>query len=319
MNKKFLVTGGAGFIGSYVTKALIEAGNDVVIFDNLSTGRRERIHPKATFIEGDIRDVKALAQAVGGQGADGARGVDGIFHLAALPSVPYSIEHPEETNEINAQGTVNVLEVARITKNTQNAKGVSVPVVFSASSAVYGDQDTLPLTEDMTARPMSPYAEQKYASELSCTEYSKTRGVPTGILRYFNVYGTGQPGEGAYANVIAKFRVFTETGRPLTITGDGSQTRDFVHVTDIARANLIAMDILLDPTRASVISGIPINIGSGKASSVKEIAHMFGGEIQYIPARVEPKNSLADITRAKKLLGWEAKVSLEEGISMLIK
>jgi len=293
MKTKVVVTGGAGFIGSNLVKALVENDFDVHVIDNLSAGKRERVHPKATLHEVDVRSRAEIEPVISG--------ATFVFHLAALPKVQYSIENPEESNDVNATGTMNVLIAAQ--------KAGVKKVVYSASSAVYGDQETMPLHEDLPAQPKSPYGLQKYIGELMCKTWSAVYGLPTVCLRYFNVYGPGQSEEGAYALVIARFLKQKREGKPMTITGDGEQSRDFVSVHDIVRANILAAQ------SEKVGKGESINIGSGKSYSVNTIAQMIGGPTEFIPARLEPKHSLADNSRARELLGWEPKVNFEEGMA----
>lgn len=278
---KVVVTGGEGFIGTHVAHELVSKGYEVEVVD-IKSGK-------------DIRRDEDLQAAF--------VGATFVFHLAALPRVPYSLEHPVETHETNVTGTLKVLQAAK-------EAGVK-RVVFSASSSAYGNQDAMPLTESMEARPMSPYALQKYVGEQYCALYSEVYGLETVSLRYFNVYGPGASAEGAYALVIAKFLEQRVQGKPMTITGDGTQTRDFTHVRDVVAANILAA------ISKNVGKGEVINIGAGKNASVKEVADLIGGEVAYIPARLEPKDTLADNTKAQKLLGWEPQVSLEEGIKEL--
>ncbi|MBP9711112.1 MAG: NAD-dependent epimerase/dehydratase family protein [Candidatus Pacebacteria bacterium] len=280
---KAVVTGSSGFIGTHLCKALREKGWGVVEVD-IEKGI-------------DVRDVKVLDQAF--------KGADYVFHLAALPRVQYSIENPAETHEINVSGTLNVLLAAR------NA-GVK-KVIYSASSSAYGDQDTMPLKEDMPARPQSPYALHKYMGEHYCRVFSEIYGLPTVSLRYFNVYGPGASAEGAYALVIARFLQQRIEGKPMTITGDGTQTRDFTHVYDVVKANLLAAE------SEKVGKGEVINIGVGKNASVNRVAELIGGPVEHVPARLEPHDTLADNSLAKKLLGWQPNVSLEDGIAELKK
>lgn len=292
---KVVVTGGAGFIGSNLVDALIGEGFDVHVIDNLSWGKKENVNKKAKLHIADITDLEKIKPIF--------RGAEYVFHLAALPRVQYSIEHPDITNEANVKGTLNVLI---------SAKDAGVKrVVYSASSSAYGDQKIMPLKEDMRENPKSPYGLQKFIGELYCKLFTEVYGIPTVSLRYFNVYGPRQSAEGAYALVIAKFMKQKAEGKPMTITGNGKQTRDFTHVSDIVRANILAMK------SKKVGKGESINIGCGKNQSINKIAKLLGGEVAYIPARLEPKDTLADNKLAKKLLGWVPKVSIEEGIRML--
>ncbi len=290
-----IVTGGAGFIGSNLTKALIEKGCNVHVIDNLSNGKKEQVHSKAIFHKADICNLSEIQPLF--------KGVDYVFHLAALPRVQFSIEHPIETNEVNVTGTLNVLVAAKDAKVKK--------VIYSASSSAYGDQDTMPLVESMTAKPKSPYGLQKYIGELQCRVFTEVYGLPTVSLRYFNVYGPNQNDEGAYALVIAKFLAQVKRGEPMTIVGDGKQTRDFTNVRDVVRANILAME------SAKVGKGEVINIGAGRNMSVEDIARIIGGTTDRIPARLEPKNTLADNSLARKLLGWEPTITVEEGIAEL--
>jgi len=293
MNKeKVVVTGGAGFIGSNLAAQLLSEGFEVHIVDTLIGGKKERVPNEAHLHKVDIRSKEELLPIF-----DGAQYV---FHLAALPRVQYSIEFPEETSSVNVLGTLSVLEAAR---------AMSVKkVVYSASSSAYGDQEKLPLTEDMEARPKSPYGLQKRIGEEYCAVWSEVYGLPTVSLRYFNVYGPGQSDDGAYALVIAKFLKSRREGKQLTITGNGEQTRDFTHVRDVVSANILAA------RSEKVGKGEIINIGAGANQSIKYIAELIGGEVEYIDARLEPKNTLADNSRAQDLLGWVPTISIEEGI-----
>lgn len=292
---KVVVTGGAGFIGSNLVSLLVAKGFDVAVIDNLSAGRAERLPKEVTLHVADICDAEAIEPLF-----DGATYV---FHLAAIPAVQYSIEEPVMTNEVNVKGLINVLVAAQKT-------GVK-RLVYSASSAAYGDQEQMPLVESMMAMPKSPYALQKYIGELYCRLWSQLHGLETVSLRYFNVYGPGQSSEGDYALVIAKFLKQRALDLPMTVTGDGEQTRDFVHVRDVACANLLAM------TSDKVGKGEVINIGAGQNYSVNYVASLIGGPISYIAARFEPQNSQADNSLARDLLNWSPELSIEQGIEEL--
>ncbi|KKW20824.1 MAG: UDP-glucose 4-epimerase [Parcubacteria group bacterium GW2011_GWA1_51_12] len=280
---KVVVTGGAGFIGTHVCDALRKEGYEVVSVD-IKTGD-------------DVRDTEKMRTMFAG--------AEFVFHLAALPRVQYSIEHPQETHDTNVNGTLSALMAA------QDA-GVK-KFIYSASSSAYGDQPVMPLVEMMPARPKSPYGLQKHIGELYCRLWSEVYGLPTVSLRYFNVYGPGASAEGAYALVIAKFLQQRIDGKPLTITGDGTQTRDFTHVRDVVRANLLAAE------SPNVGHGEVINIGAGKNASVNKVAELIGGPVEQVVARLEPHDTLADNTLAKKLLGWEPQVTLQQGIAELKK
>ena len=297
MATKVVVTGGAGFIGSHVADALIERGFDVHVIDNLSSGKRERLNPKAVLHEVDIRDKGALGPIF----AD----AQFVFHLAALARVQPSIKDPQPSHDSNINGTFNVLQAA----SKANVKRV----MYSASSSAYGNQDRLPLTEDMTPRPMSPYALQKLVGEYYCRLFSALYGLETVSLRYFNVYGPRQTtaSDGPYATVVGIFLEQRQNGQPLTIVPDGEQRRDFTHVRDVVAANLLAMD------SPRVGHGEVVNIGTGRNYRVREIANLIGGSTVFVEPRVEPKETSADITKARELLGWEPRERFEDGIAEL--
>lgn len=295
--KKVVVTGGAGFIGSHLVEELILHHYEVHVIDNFSAGKREHVPAAAHLHEQDIRDREAITPII--------KGAQYVFHLAAMPQVQYSIEEPVITHEVNVTGLLNVLVAAQ--------QGGVKKVIFSASSAAYGNQRHMPLTEEMPAEPLSPYGLHKYLGERYCRVWSEVYGLPTVSLRYFNVYGPRSNPQGPYASVIGKFIMQHEAHEPLTVTGDGTQTRDFVHVRDVVRANLLAAE------STQVSQGEVMNIGSGSAQSVRRIAELVGGEILYLPARLEPKESRADISRARQLLGWAPAVAFEEGLKELLK
>lgn len=294
-NNKVVVTGGAGFIGSHVADALIERGFDVHVIDNMSGGKKENVNGKASLHVADVRDLAAIKPII--------KGAKFVFHLAALPRVQYSIEHPAETNEVNVIGTQNVLIAAH--------EGGVKRVVYSASSSAYGDQPTMPLVETMPPNPKSPYGLHKYVGEVYARVWQSVYGLETVSLRYFNVYGPRMNPDGAYPLAIGKFFKQRKAGQPMTIWGDGTQTRDFTHVRDVVRANLLAAE------SKKVGKGEVINIGAGKNVSILEVAKMIGGPIVYEPPRIEPHDTLADNSLAKKLLGWMPEVTLEEGIAEL--
>jgi len=296
--QKIVVTGGAGFIGAHIVDALVERGDDVHVVDNFAGGKRaDRINPNATYHEVDVRDYDKLAPIVAGAAY--------VFHEAALPRVQYSIEHPQETFSVNVEGTVSVLRAAH--------EGGVQRLVYAASSSAYGDQEKLPLSEDLPAQPKSPYGLQKYIGEMTCRLWSEVYGLRTVSLRYFNVYGPRFDPDGAYALVIGKFFKQRKEGLPLTITGDGTHTRDYTHVRDVVRANLLAMG------SPNVGKGELINIGAGRNVSVNDLAALIGGPSVYIEPRLEPAHTLADNSLARKLLGWEPTTRLEEGIAELKK
>jgi len=294
---KVLITGGAGFIGSNLVDRLIEKDHEVLVIDNLSTGKKENLNPKAKFFNLDLRDFEKIKPIF--------EGVDFVFHLAALPRVPLSVAKPRETNEINITATLNTLVAAKDAKVKR--------FVYSSSSSIYGVGNDLPLKESMTVLPISPYALQKYVGELYCRIFSSDLyNLPTVSLRYFNVYGPRQPEQGSYVPVIGLFLTQKKKGLALTITEDGEQTRDFTHVSDVVNANILAME------SDKVGKGEAINIGAGENYTVNRIAELVGGETKYIPARPgDIRETLADISLAKELLGWEPKISLEQGINQL--
>src|SRR6185312_2683736 len=305
--EKVVVTGGAGFIGSNLVDVLVERKFDVHsidkevevhVIDNYAGGKRnDRINPKATYHDADIRDYDAIAPIIAG--------AKYVFHEAALPRVQFSIENPELTFSVNVAGMVSVLRAA-------HEGGVS-RVVYAASSSAYGDQEVMPLTEDLPAMPKSPYGLQKYIGELSCKLWYDVYGLSTVSLRYFNVYGPKFDPEGAYVLVIGKFLKQKKEGTPLTITGDGTQTRDFTHVSDIVRANLLAAE------SPNVGKGEVMNIGAGRNVSVNDLAALIGGPSVHVEARLEPHDTKADNRKAKELLDWEPMVKLEDGIAELKK
>ncbi len=287
---KCLVTGGAGFIGSNLVDELIKRGDEVIIIDNLSTGRKENLNSDAEFYEVDIRDLEKIKPLF--------KSVDYVFHLAAFARVQPSIADPITANDINLNGTLNVLTAAK----DANVK----KVVYSASSSAYGDQEKMPLREDMPAHPLSPYGLQKYVGELYCRLFSEIYGLSTVSLRYFNIYGKRQLLQGAYCLVMGIFVRQRKNNEPMTITNDGEQRRDFTSVIDAVKANILAA------ASDKVGKGEVINIGRGKNYSVNELAKMIGGPVKNIGPRIEPKETLADNSLAKELLGWEPTVELPE-------
>ncbi len=292
----YLVTGGAGFIGSHLVEALVRAGHRVRVLDNCSTGSREHLPLRAELIVADITNYDAIRPAF--------HGVDGVFHIAGLPNVQRSMDQPKETHDVNLTGTLHVLEAAR-------AAGVR-RVVFASSAAVYGDQDVLPSHEGMEPRPKSPYALHKFVGEEYCRSYARMGATETVCLRFSNVYGPRASEAGAYANVIPIFLRQRAAGQPLTITGDGAQTRDYIHVTDAVQAAIAAM------TQPTVGKGEAINVSSNVERSVNDIARLIGGPVQRIAHRIEPRRMRLDNHRAQELIGWEPRVALGDGIRELL-
>jgi len=271
---KCLVTGGAGFIGSHLADRLIKDGYKVVVIDNLSTGKLENINLKADFLHQDINDDFDCSE------------IDYIFHLAALPRVEYSIQNPVETNKVNVNGTLNVLEQAK--------KGKVKKVIFSSSSAIEGIKGKVQI--------LSPYALQKWIGEQYCKLYSDIYNLDTISLRYFNVFGERQDPSSPYSGVISIWKEQLEKEKPLTITGDGTQTRDFIHISDVVEANIRAMKLK--------VKGV-YNIGSGKNYSLNTIAGWLSGNIQYITPRIEPHDTCADILKTEKELDWKPKLNFK--------
>tara|TARA_B100001564_G_C20520791_1_gene615049 strand:- start:25 stop:915 length:891 start_codon:yes stop_codon:yes gene_type:complete len=291
---KYVVTGGAGFIGSNLVDKLLSEDHQVIILDNLATGNIDNLSKQASesFIHKDI--AMALPQELNRICED----ADGIFHMAAIPSVQFSVEKPVSTINANLISTVKMLEVA---------KKHSIKFVYSGSSSCYGDANKSPTNENETIKPLSPYALNKYQGEEYCKLYSNIYNINTICLRYFNVYGCRMTYTGAYRSVLSVFLQAYYDKKPFNIINDGTQTRDFIHVSDVARANICAMN-------TDIKAEMPFNIGSGENYSVNDIADMFGAEKIYGEKRTEPKNSLANISRAKLLLKWKPVIKLTEWI-----
>lgn len=291
--EKVIVTGGAGFIGSHLVNELVKQGIKVTVLDNLSTGKKQNINPKAEFIECDIfkntyGDLDFLLN-----------GADTVFHLAAKTAVQESIEKPSLYNNVNVVGTLNLLEAAAAMKVKR--------FVFSSSSSVYGDAKS-PTSETHPLNPISPYALSKLIGEQYCKLYSNIYDIDTVCLRYFNVYGDRMNNEG-YKLVFPIFKEQMLNNKPLTINNDGKQRRDFIYVDDVVKANILAA------TDTDPLNGEVFNIGSGKNHSVNEIADMFGGKKQYGNKVIEPFETLANNTKAQERLGWEAQDTLNKFIS----
>lgn len=306
---KSIVTGGAGFIGSHIVDALIKEGHEVIIIDNLSTGKLENINEKAKLIEADILDINSIKEAF--------EGADYVFHCAALARIQPSIKDPALTILNNVMGTTNVLICARDAKVKR--------VIYSASSSAYGNNQ-IPFEEGMKIDLKNPYSFSKYAGEELCKMFSTLYGMETVCLRYFNVYGPRQILEGAYASVIGIFIRQINNKEKVTIVGDGTIRRDFTNVKDIVRANLLAM------SSPKVGAREVINIGTGVNYSINELADMIFHQMTgagladalrwekatYIPPWPgEARATLADNKFAKEALGWEPTISLEEGIKEL--
>jgi len=284
MKNKVLVTGGAGFIGSNLVDELICQGFQVCIIDDLSTGKKENINPSADFWQTDISktDIDFLTAYM--------KNVDVVFHLAALARVQPSIEDPVSFNEVNVNGTLNILLAA-------HKAGVR-RVVYSASSSAYGETDILPTPESTPTNPLSPYGLQKYIGEQYCSMFSTVYGLDTVSLRYFNVYGERMNLSGAYCLVMGIFARQMLEKKPLTITNDGKQKRDFTYVGDVVQANI------LSAAHDESLNGEVFNIGNGNNYSVNDIADMLGGTKTYGEKRLEPFETLADNTKARSILKW---------------
>ncbi len=304
---KVLVTGGAGFIGSHMVDRLVNDGYDVRIIDDLSTGRIDNIQSLLSagmvdFVKGDIRDASLVTKNVDD--------IDVVVHFAAVTSVPFSVKNPELTFDVNLLGTLNLIRAC-----AQRDVG---RFVFVSSCAVCGDPTSLPVREEHQTNPISPYAESKLIAERYCLGFQQRQLLRSVVLRFFNVYGPRQ-GMNDYSGVITRFIDRVRQKEPLSIYGDGSQTRDFVSVHDVVEAVLASM-------KSSDSEGEVFNVGSGKPTSINELAKTIlelAGvdlEIQYEKARAgDIKDSYADISKAKKFLGYEPKVSLKDGLRVLLE
>lgn len=308
---KICVTGAAGFIGGHIAEALLREGHEVTALDDFSSGKRENAallaqHAGFSLVEGSIEDVQAVRRAV--------EGAKWVFHLAAIPSVPLSMAEPGRTTAVNVSGTVNVLESAR-------RSGVE-RVVLACSCAAYGDGPEQPKHEGLLARPMSPYAAQKIACELYAQTYTRAYGLPCVALRFFNVYGPRQDPKSEYAAAIPRFTTRLLAGQRPIVFGDGLQTRDFVHVSDVVRANFLAATAPRAP-------GEIINVASGKSSSLVDLIatlkQVIGPGAQHLeiehqaPRAGDLRESSADISRARALLGYEPRVPLAQGLAGVVE
>lgn len=301
MAKTYLVTGGAGFIGSNIVHALVKAGDQVKVLDNFATGKRENLaglEGKFELIEEDIRNMKAIQQAMDG--------VDYVLHQAALPSVPRSIEDPISANEVNISGTLNILVAAR-------DAGVK-RVVYAASSSAYGDSETLPKREDMAINPLSPYAVNKLVGEWYCRIFYKLYGLETVSLRYFNIFGPRQDPASQYSAVIPKFIDSLSKGTSPTVYGDGEQSRDFTYIDNAVSANLVA-------ATAPGAAGEVFNIACGDRFTLNrllaELKDIMGVNIPADYTNTRPgdvRHSLADISKAESILGYNPEVKFREGL-----
>jgi UDP-glucose 4-epimerase len=298
---KFGITGGAGFVGSNIAKLLIKEGHDVIIIDNLHTGKKKNIETildQVKFFQADIRDYKKIEKIL--------NSVDGIFHEAALTIVQESFSKPKEYHDVNVIGTENILKIG---------KKFNIKVVFASSSSVYGNVETIPITENFLCEPINPYGQTKLDDEILAKKYSED-GLKVIGLRYFNIYGHGQTG--TYAGVITKFMNQLENRKSPMIFGDGKQLRDFIFVEDVAEANLAAME-------SSVKNGF-FNIGTGITTTITEIADLMTKlynlklKSEYLPAlKGDVKSSQASISLSSKLLNWKYNTNLEDGLTKMLK
>jgi UDP-glucose 4-epimerase len=302
---KVLVTGGAGFIGSNLTEALLQKGHSVRVLDDFSTGKRENLvfdkaYPSLEIIEGDIRDLSTCQKTV--------QGMEYVFHQGALPSVQRSVEDPGTSHAVNVGGTLNILLAAR-------EKGVK-RVMYAASSSIYGDTPTLPKHEEMPPHPLSPYALQKYIGEQYCRLFFQLYGLETISLRYFNVFGPKQDPNSLYSAVIPKFIDALLQGRAPIIFGDGEQSRDFTYIENVVQANLLAMS-------AERLHGDAVNIACGKRISLNQLLNEILGSkqspIYQEPRKGDVKHSLADIRKGKEIINYEPKVGIETGLKKTVE
>ncbi|MDG2444809.1 MAG: SDR family oxidoreductase [Flavobacteriaceae bacterium] len=313
--KKILVTGGAGFIGSNLTEALLKLNNEVICLDNFATGKKENItqfltNPNYTLIEGDIRKLSDCQLAV--------NGVDYVLHQAALGSVPRSIKDPITSNEVNVSGFLNMLTASR-------DSGVK-RFIYAASSSTYGDSESLPKVEDNIGKPLSPYAITKYVNELYADVFSKTYGLETIGLRYFNVFGRKQDPNGAYAAVIPKFVSQFMAGESPVINGNGEFSRDFTYIDNVIQANLLSIT-----TKNKKAINTVYNVAFGERNTLKDLVELlkkhlteFDPKIKdiqviYGPNRVgDIPHSLASVDKAKNLLAYNPQFSLEKGLKKAV-
>ena len=296
---KHIVTGGCGFIGSNLVDKLIDLGHEVIIFDNISSGKVENINPKARFIEVDISE-DYFDECI-----DWFDGVDTVFHTAARARVQPSIIDPISFNKTNVDGTLTLLKMA-VDSGVRR-------FVYSASSSAYGNTNVLPTPESHSTNPLSPYGAQKLMGEIYCKTFSQVYDIETVSLRYFNVYGERQLLEGAYCLVMGIFLQQRLNNKPMTIRGDGEQRRDFTYVSDVVDANIKASQ------SDKVGKGEVINVGNGNNRTVNQIADMIGGDRITVDLVVEPRETLADNTKAHELLDWKPTMIIEDWVKQYKK
>jgi len=301
ISEKYLVTGGAGFIGSHLVRRLVAEGKTVRVVDNLSTGQVSRLAdlmPAIEFVEGDLAEERVSQDAV--------KAIDYVLHQAAVPSVQRSVQDPVGTNRANINATLNLLESCR--------KAPVRRLVYAASSSAYGDTEVLPKKEDMAANPLSPYALQKLAGEQYCKLYHRLYGLETVSLRYFNVFGPDQDPDSEYSAVIPRFTTKLLAAEPLTVYGDGEQSRDFTYIENVVEANLLAL-------RAKEAPGTVCNIGCGEKITLNQLIQILEkitdakARVSYAAAKPgDVRHSLADIRRAEAVLHYQPKITVEEGL-----
>lgn len=297
-----IVTGGAGFIGSHLVERLLQEGDEVVVIDNFSAGRRQNLsavahHPRLTIVEADVNDQVNVARSVAG--------ADYVFHLAALADIVPSIVRPREYVRANVDGTLSVLEAVRAAAPTLKK------FVYAASSSCYGIPDIFPTPETAAIRPEYPYALSKYLAEEMVLHWGKVYKLPLVSLRLFNVYGPRARTSGTYGAVFGTFLAQKLAGKPCTVVGDGNQTRDFTYVTDVVSAFMSA-------SKHSLTQEV-FNVGSGGTYSVNTLVRLLGGEVVNIPKRPgEPDCTFADITKIRTMLGWQPHVSFEDGVQQMV-
>ena len=303
MSRAVLVTGGAGFIGSNLVRALLERGDAVRVLDNFSTGNRANLvglEDDVEIVEGELRSYERVHNAV--------RGVELVFHQGALPSVPRSVQDPLTTSAVTIEGTLNVLLAARDEAVRR--------VVYASSSSVYGNSGTLPRSESQQPDPISPYAVAKLSAERYCVSFHRVYGLETVALRYFNVFGPSQDPNSQYAAVVPRFIAAIDQGEPVPIHGDGTQSRDFTFVANVVEANALAAD-------AEDAAGTVLNVATGRQTSVNDLADAIGAalgkpvEKAYLPVRTgDVRDSWADVAEARRVLGYEVRIGLEDGLRL---
>jgi nucleoside-diphosphate-sugar epimerase len=306
MADRYLITGGAGFIGSHLVKHVLGAGGNVRVVDNLSTGfakRLSQIRDSVQLVTADLADNSVAAEVV--------KDVDYVLHQAAVPSVQRSVVDPVGTNRSNVTATLNLLENSR--------KAGVRRFVYAASSSAYGDTEVLPKSEDMPANPLSPYALQKWVGERYCKLYHELYGLETVSLRYFNVFGPGQDPYSEYSAVVPKFTTKLLAKEPITVYGDGEQSRDFTYIDNVIQANLLAL-------RAPNAPGEVCNIGCGQSVTVNQLIQILEellevrAQVTYAPAKPgDVRHSLADITKATRVLGYVPETEVEEGLRKTVE